>query len=992
MRLTAGQQLGPYEVVAPLGAGGMGEVYRAVDRRLGRSVALKVLPSQLADDEDRTRRFIGEARAASALNHPNVATIYDVGESGGVSFIAMEYVEGRTLGDSLGDTPMGRAAIVTIATQVVDALEAAHAQGITHRDIKPANLMLTPKGQVKVLDFGLAKSLESEAQATGDGATVGSPTAVGVVMGTVDYMSPEQALGRAVDHRSDLFSIGVVLYQMATGRLPFPGSSVVEAVGLLLHVQPEAITRFNTGVPAELDRIVRKCLEKDVERRYQSARDLLVDLRNLKRDSDATDLRPAAIDVVRRHNLLGQLTSFVGRVQERAEVQRLLFLTRLLTMTGAGGCGKTRLALQVAADVIEHFKDGVWFVDLAPLADGDLLPQTVATVLGIRKPPEHSFTEALAGELSGQQLLLVMDNCEHLIDATAQLVEMLLRATPQLRILATSREGLGVPGETVWRVPSLSVPDPSQPIRPESLLEFEAARLFVDRALAVDSAFAVTASSAATIAEVCLRLDGIPLAIELAAARLNVLSLDQINGRLKDRFRLLTGGSRTAVARQRTLEATVDWSYELLAEPERQLLCRLSIFPAGWTLEAAEEVCSGDPIERDDMLDHLSRLVDKSLVSVEPASDVDPAAGRRYRFLETVRQYGRERLLRSGEAEQARDRHLAFFLAMARRVEPELTQVNQALWLNRVQLVHDDIRSALDWSLATPERAEMGLELAARLWWFWTKRGHFAEARQRLERALAAAPASSPGLRAKAFIGLGHMTAFEGDNAATTVVLDQSLVLAREAGDLSTTALTLGFQALIAAETGDFAQCGMLAAEGLAAAVESGHPWFQCLPLRMLAYGAERAGDHDRAGRLFEEAIAILRQRAEKWGLGILLGDLAGLRLLQDRYPEARALGREAILLCEELGDRRAVAWSLGTLATTQAAAGRSDRAARLWGASAGALDSLGVAPQLTVKRVQDRFIDVAKASMGEQAFQAASSQGRAMSLKQAVQFALDDR
>ena len=990
MRLTAGQQLGPYEVVETLGAGGMGEVYRALDRRLGRSVALKVLPSQVAQDDDRTRRFIGEARAASALNHPNVAVIYDVGESDGISFIAMELVEGLTLAERIAGAPIAGPDIVAIALQMVDALEAAHAQGITHRDIKPANLMLTSRGQVKVLDFGLAK--EAAPSVARDGATVAAQTATGIVMGTIDYMSPEQARGEPVDQRSDLFSVGVVLYQMSTSRLPFAGSSVAETVGHLLHAQPEAITDPNRNVPAELDRIVRKCLEKDVERRYQSARDLLVDLRNLKRDSDANAVQPAAVADVRRHNLLGQLTTFVGRVKERAEVQRLLFSTRLLTMTGAGGCGKTRLALRSAADVIDQFKDGVWFVELAPLTDVDLVPQTVATVLGIRKLPQHSFTDALSAELSGQQILLVMDNCEHLIDATAQLVETLLRAAPRLRILATSREALGVPGETVWRVPSLSVPDPDQPVHLESLLEFEAARLFVDRAVAVDPAFAVTGRNVTTIAEVCHRLDGIPLAIELAAARLNVLSLDQINSRLKDRFRLLTGGSRTAVARQRTLEATVDWSYELLAEPERRLLCRLSIFPAGWTLDAAEEVCSGDPIAVDDMLDHLSRLVDKSLVSVEAASEVDPAAGRRYRFLDTVRQYGRERLMRAGESEMVRDRHLAYFTTMVQRVEPELGGADQVLWLNRLQILHDDFRSALDWGLATPGRSETALELVAALWWFWTKRGYFSEGRQRLERALAAASHSSPGLRARALIGLSHLTMFEGDNDRTMVLLDECLALAREAGDFGTMALTLGFQALTAAERGDFERSGQFAAEGLAVAPQSGDPKSRALPLRMLGYVAVHASDYERASTAFEESIYLVRQAGEQWGLGILLGDLAGLRLLQGRYPDALALGREAILLCEELGDRRGVAWSLGTLATAQAAEGHSDRAARLWGASACALEAMGVPRQLTIKRVQDRFLDVAKASMGEQAFQAASFQGRAMSLRQAVQFALDDR
>ena len=621
-----------------------------------------------------------------------------------------------------------------------------------------------------------------------------------------------------------------------------------------------------------------------------------------------------------------------------------------------------------------------------------LVPQTVATVLGIRKLPQHSFTDALSAELSGQQLLLVMDNCEHLIDATAQLVETLLRAAPELRILATSREALGVPGETVWRVPSLSVPDPDQPVHLESLLEFEAARLFVDRAVAVDPAFAVTGRNVTTIAEVCHRLDGIPLAIELAAARLNVLSLDQINSRLKDRFRLLTGGSLTAVARQRTLEATVDWSYELLAEPERRLLCRLSIFPAGWTLEAAEEVCSGDPIAVDDMLDHLSRLVDKSLVSVEAASEVDPAAGRRYRFLDTVRQYGRERLLRAGESEMVRDRHLAYFTTMVQRVEPELGGADQVLWLNRLQILHDDFRSALDWGLATPGRSETALELVAALWWFWTKRGYFSEGRQRLERALAAASHSSPGLRAEGIDRSqspddvrGRQRQDDGPSGRVPGACSRGRGIRHDGAHVRLSG-THGRRArrLRAVRAVRRRGPGGCPTERRSQGSSSVAPdaW----------YAAVHASDYERASNAFEESIYLLRQAGEQWGLGILLGDLAGLRLLQGRYPDALALGREAILLCDELGDRRGVAWSLGTLATAQAAEGHSDRAARLWGASACALEAMGVPPQLTVKRVQDRFLDVAKASMGEQAFQAASFQGRAMSLKQAVQFALDDR
>jgi len=990
MRLKPGQQIGHYEVVSAVGAGGMGEVYRAVDRRLGRAVALKVLPSHVPPEDERARRFMGEARSASAFNHPNVATIYDVGDSDGVGYIAMELVEGETLAHRLGQGTLALAEIVEIATQLVDALDAAHAQGIMHRDIKPANLMLTSRQQVKVLDFGLAKNTDAQERDRPGAPTLASETVAGLVLGTIDYMSPEQATGRRVDHRSDLFSVGVVLYQMATGSLPFAAPSVAESIGRLLHAEPEPLARFNTALPPEFDRIVSKCLEKDVERRYQSATDLHVDLLNLKRDSGPARVPSVVAAPPRRHNLLGQLTTFVGRTEERAAIRTLLSSTRLLTLTGAGGCGKTRLALQVATDVLDEFRDGAWVVDLTPLSDGDLVPQTVATTLGILKRPQQTFAEAIASELSTAQLLLVLDNCEHLIEAAAELTDSVLRAAPEVRILATSREGLGVPGESVWRVPSLSLPDAAAAANPETLLTFEAPRLFVDRAHAVDATFTVTPESATTLAEICRRLDGIPLALELAAARLNVLSLEQISVRLKDRFRLLTGGNRTAVARQRTLEATIGWSHDLLAEAEQRLFYRLSVFPGGWTLEAAEEVCSGDPIVREDMLEYLSRLVDKSLVSVEPPHDADTSGGRRYRFLETIRQYGRDRLLRSEEAAQIRERHLEFFMALARHAEPGLIGPDQVRWLDRLQLVHDDLRMALDWCSSTPERGDIGLALGTSLSWFWIKRGYFSEGRQQLERALASATNAPPALRAWALIGLSHLTAFEVDYVTTEMLLDQSLTLAREAGDMRAVAITFGFKALVAAEGGDFNRSQSLATAGLDAAVAVGVPWFRCLPLRMLAYVAEHEGDYDRAGALFEESLALLRQTGDKWPMGILMGDLSGLRLLQGRYAEARKLGREAILLCQELGDRRGMAWCLGTLAAAEAAEGRHVLAVRLWGASEGVLESLGAPLQRVVQRMQERFSAMAKASMGDERFAAVSAEGRALSLGQAVRVALD--
>jgi predicted ATPase/DNA-binding winged helix-turn-helix (wHTH) protein len=697
--------------------------------------------------------------------------------------------------------------------------------------------------------------------------------------------------------------------------------------------------------------------------------------------------RTAALDG-RRHNLPVPLTNFIGRDRELAELWRLVASTRLLTLTGAGGCGKTRLALELAANVLDRFPDGVWVVDLAAISNPNLVAQSVASVLDVREGPQRPIREALVDYIRNRHILLVLDNCEHLIAACAQLADALLRTAQRLRILATSREGLGITGETLWRVPSFSVPEPPQAASAETLAKYDAVRLFVERAAAIDPAFAVTGANAATVAQVCHRLDGIPLAIELAAARVNVLSIEQIDSRLNDRFHLLTGGSRTAVARQRTLKATVDWSYDLLSDPERQLLRRLSVFAGGWTMEAAEEVTSDNTSEREGVLDFLSRLVDKSLVNVD--SHIDES--RRYRFLETVRQYARKRLLRSGEAERLRDRHLTFFHELVRCAEPELTRSRQVTWLNRLQQEHDNLRLALEWCLASPERAVQSLELAATLNWFWIKRGYFREGQEYLERALSACGNTPSVLRARALMSLGSMTFFQGDFVRARVWLKESAALARDTGDLSVVGFSLGMMALAALELGDIAEGGQFATEGQAAGRASATPWVQGPSLACLAYLAMHDGDFDRAGQLHEEALELTRRQGEKWGMGISLFDLALLRVVQQRHAEARALCSEGIALHEEFGDRRGIAWCLGILSGAEAADGHALRAARLRGAMEGLLESVGAPVQATYNRwIGDRYLDAVKDCLGDSVFQAALAEGRTMSLSRAIQFGLED-
>lgn len=450
------------------------------------------------------------------------------------------------------------------------------------------------------------------------------------------------------------------------------------------------------------------------------------------------------------NNLPTQLTSFIGRENEIAELKQELDQHRLVTLTGSGGTGKTRLSLQVAADLLEKFDHGVWFIELAPLTDPDLIPQTILSAIGIIEQPGKTPLEVLKEYLHEKQMLIVLDNCEHLVSASAQVVNALLNAAPKLKIMASSREALGVKGEASYPVPSLSLPDLKHLPEFDQLSQYEAVRLFIDRALLVAPHFVVDKDNAPHIAQICYRLDGIPLAIELAVARIKMLSVEQISTRLGDRFRLLTGGARTALPRQQTLRALIDWSYDILTENERLLLRRLSVFAGGWTLEAAEEVCVG--VERDtispyDILDLLTQLVNKSLVVV--IAEGSQSGETRYRMLETIRQYAREKLLEAGGSEVIRDRHLAYFVKLIEQAEPELYRSNQALWLNKLDDELDNLRMALEWALAID--AESGLRIAALPWRWSDMHDYFREMGEWLSQFLERYPVADS-LHARAFL------------------------------------------------------------------------------------------------------------------------------------------------------------------------------------------------------------------------------------------------
>ncbi len=599
------------------------------------------------------------------------------------------------------------------------------------------------------------------------------------------------------------------------------------------------------------------------------------------------------------NNLPRQLSSFVGREKEMAEIKALLASTALLTVTGAGGCGKTRLALQVAADILDDYADGVWFVELAALTDPGLVLQTIASALGVREEPGRSLLMTLIDFTRPKVLLLVLDNCEHLLPACAQLTETLLRACPGLRVLATSRETLGVDGELVYRVPSLSVPDPKRIPSAGDLTQSEAVRLFAERAAHSRQGFVITKDNWRAVAEVCRRLDGLPLAIELAAARVNALSVEQIESRLKDRFQLLTGGSRARLPRQQTLRAVLDWSYHLLSNNEQTMFCRLSIFAGSWTLDTAEAACATAGIEPFEILDLVTQLVLKSLVLVE-----QHGTETRYRFLETVRQYGLEKLQGSGELDPMRRRHRDVFLAMAERAKPELRGTHQRMWLDRLDAEHDNLRAALEWCRQSGE-ADEGLRLAAALVRFWSIRGYFEEGRDRLAGGLSLVAETGPTVgRAEALDGAGLLAWRQGDHSAARGLYEESLSTWRALGDKSGIAQTLNHLGGIARQQGDYPAAIGLYRESLAARQESEDKLGIAYALNNLGLVARERGDYAQARALHEETLALEMALGDGLGTALALNNLGLVAAYQRNYEMARSYYEKSLDVCRDLRDK----------------------------------------------------------------------------------------
>ena len=703
----------------------------------------------------------------------------------------------------------------------------------------------------------------------------------------------------------------------------------------------------------------------------------------------------------RRHNLPAPLSTFIGREIEVAEVKQQLSAARLLTLTGPGGCGKTRLALRVASDLPAEYADGVWLIEFAPLADVQLVPQAVAFTLGVHEQAGRRIIDTLTDHLLHRHTLLVLDNCEHLVVACARLAEALLQVCPGLQILATSRENLGIPGEAVWSVPPLSLPDP----RPwldssswqnalEAYEKSEAVQLFVARAVAALPAFSLTEQNGEYVADVCLKLDGMPLAIELAAARVQTLSVQQIAERLNDRFHLLKSGSRTAPSRQQTLEAALDWSYSLLSKTEQKLLSKLSVFVGGWTLEAAEAVCVDHGIEARNVLDLMTQLANKSLVIVEHV----PGQETRFRLLETIRQYGREKMRAAGEAKVVEVRHRDWYMKMAMQAESELKGAEQSKWIEWLEREHDNLRAALAWSLEND--TAVALQLAETLGQFWFMRGHhFGEGIEWLERVLAREEA--PGQvasRAKAFRWLGTLTYLQGNYAAARSAYEQSLALSLEMQDLDNIAEAFFYLADTVANQGDaaaartlYTQARSFACDNLTSLRKLGDKWNIARTLNTLGEMARVEGDYAAARKFYEESLLIRQELGDQRGIAVSLINLGFVAYDGGDYQQAAVFFKESLVLFQKHGGKRGVIDCLTGLAGVVGRAGQPERAARLLGSMEAAREAIRIGSTVSyADRLEyDRYESAVRAQLDETSFTAAWAEGRTMTLEQAVGYAL---
>ena len=982
-----GQHLGNYRLLRLLGHGGFADVYLGEHVYLQSLAALKLLHTRLSEEE--TARFLTEARTLARLSHPHIVRVLDFALHEGFPFLVMEYALGGSLRQRY---PVGsRLPLATIASyvsQVASALQYAHDQRLIHRDVKPENMLLGARDEVLLADFGL---VVLTAQSSAGSTQAMEPS----LAGTTPYLAPEQLQGQPRS-ASDQYALGVVVYEWLCGNRPFSGPPIQIAMQQL-SIPPASLREQVPDLPPAVEEVVLRALAKEPGQRFARVQDFASALQQAAQYAasavvslaSAADEPPPAraasgppavpameqavltpgVDVAPQFAREEQetpadtpplvplwkvptvLTPLVGREQDVAVVCAQLARpeVHLLTLLGAGGIGKTRLAIQVAIQLRERYADGVCFVALAAIRDPGLLLSSIAQELGLQEGGAQPLVETVKAFLRDKQFLLLLDNFEQLVSA-APLLEELLTACTRLAIVVTSREVLHLQAEHLFPVPPLALPDLARLPEREELAQYAAVALFVQRAQAILPGFQLTTANRRAIAEICVRLDGLPLALELAAARVRVLPPQALLARLAQRFQVLTGGPRTLPERQQTLRNTLQWSYDLLAAQEQHLFRRLAVFVGGWTLEAVEAVCYQAPDEASSALDEVTSLLDKSLLL-----QVEPAEGEpRLQMLMTVREFALECLQASGEAEAIQRAHAAYYLAWVQEVEPHLKGAQQLEWLARLEQEMANVFAALETAFEQGLHAELvrGVSAFTR---FLEIRGAYAQAEIHLKRAEQAARSLQdlPGLT-MALCYLGEVADRQGNYAQAETCLQEGLALARQAGDrawisdllrtLSTVvrrrgdydlgeaylqeALALARQVgdrericrtlrslgAVESEKGNYAQAEAHLQEGLALARQVGDREQICVLLVNLGYVLIKTGKNTQAEGYAQEALALARQIGYRQAQAVLLGNLAELVGKRGDYAQAETYFREALALARQMGDREQISMHLANL------------------------------------------------------------------------------
>jgi len=970
-----------------IGRGGFGVVYRCVQTTLERTVAVKVLTD--VSDENR-ERFLREQRAMGQLTgHPNIVGVLQVGETDcGYPYLVMQYHQRGSLDARirrLGPLPLHE--VLRLGVKMAGALEAAHRLEILHRDVKPANILLTDYGEPALTDFGIAR------------VSGGFKTEAGTILASPAFTAPEILCGDPPTQASDVYGLGATLFCALTGHAAFERRNGEQVVAQFLRISSESAPDLReNGIPDDVSAVVDKAMSRDPDDRpstvelcqsiqqAQASNGVPVDEMAPHIDSEADGpVSRAGTAVAGRRatgNLPQDLTSFIGRRTELGEVKRLLSSSRLVTLTGFGGVGKTRLALRAATEALEQFPDGGWLVELGELRDGSLLVDVVAAGVGLRDQSATPLRDVLIEFLSTRRLLLVLDNCEQVVDAVAKLSETLLRACPQVRILATSREALAIGGESVLRLSPLAVPEADQDPTIGGMPGYDAVALFAERAVAAVPGFELTENNKATVAKICSRLDGLPLAIELAAARLRAMSPEQILERLVDRYALLTRGSRGAPPRQQTLGWSVGWSYDLCTAAEQRLWRRLSVFAGTFGLDAAEHIWADGPYS-DDAIDLLSSLVDKSiLIRTEDSGVV------RFRLLDILRDYGDDQLRQTGGSSELRRRHRGWYQRMIDEAQKGWFSSEEVIWIERLARDLPNIREALEFSLREDDAA--GLSIAATLLPFWISRGMLTEGRRWLDRTLRRAPREPTAIRVKALCAAAMLAALQEDLAAAAASAAEGRALIGQVADPEARAaidLAEGFAAILGGDVDRGRDCLKDALDA------SGDLTMRASALLLLGWAYQLRHDYGSALVWYEKALTLSESRGESVYRGYALLSIGVASWRQGDHVAAELRLKQSLGLARSVNDPRGAATCLEALAWVAGEAGSPREAAVLMGAAdrwSRAVGSPALAipfPNLVV--YHEDCEHRAREVLGDKAFEEAHQKGGAFDFTEAIAYAL---